>query len=71
LVAYAHATKTVILPVVRRYCPGVVLVSLGFDGREGDPQGNMRLKGVLARALPGTVLAGGSPDGNSNKQRGL
>jgi acetoin utilization deacetylase AcuC-like enzyme len=43
LAAYALATKTVILPAVRRFRPDVVLVSLGFDAREGDPQGNMRL----------------------------
>jgi acetoin utilization deacetylase AcuC-like enzyme len=146
LAAYAHATKTVILPVVRRFRPDVVLVSLGFDACEGDPQGNMRLntedfefigaaitaaaqgsaqgrigmlleggynidaigpcalavlrglrkglddwkpdqptaeeliqieiaariqEGVLAHVEPGTVLAVGPTDGNSNKQSGL
>ena len=43
LAAYALATQTVILPAVRRFRPDVVLVSMGFDAREGDPQGNMRL----------------------------
>jgi len=44
LAAYALATKSVLLPAVRRFRPEVVLVSLGFDAREGDPQGNMRLR---------------------------
>ena len=43
LSAYALATTSVILPAVRRYRPDVVLASLGFDARAGDPQGNMRL----------------------------
>lgn len=44
LSAYALATTSVILPAVRRYGPDVVLASLGFDARVGDPQGNMRLE---------------------------
>lgn len=44
LPAYALATTSVILPAVRRYRPDVVLASLGFDARVGDPQGNMRLE---------------------------
>ncbi len=44
LSAYALATSAVILPAVRRYRPDVVLASLGFDARVGDPQGNMRLE---------------------------
>lgn len=44
LAAYAHATTSVILPVVRRYRPDVVLASMGFDARVGDPQGNFRLE---------------------------
>ena len=44
LAAYALATKTVIIPAVRRFVPDVVLVSLGFDASAGDPQGNMRLE---------------------------
>lgn len=43
LAAYALATRTVILPVVKRFAPDVVLASLGFDACEGDPQGNLRL----------------------------
>lgn len=43
LAAYAFATRSVILPVVRRFGPDVVLASLGFDACEGDPQGNLRL----------------------------
>jgi acetoin utilization deacetylase AcuC-like enzyme len=43
LAAYALATTSVILPAVRRYRPDVVLASLGFDARRGDPQGNMLL----------------------------
>jgi len=42
--AYALATRTVVLPVARRFQPDVVLASLGIDAREGDPQGNMRLR---------------------------
>jgi acetoin utilization deacetylase AcuC-like enzyme len=44
LAAYALATKAVILPAVRRFRPDVVLVSLGFDARAADPQGNMHLR---------------------------
>jgi acetoin utilization deacetylase AcuC-like enzyme len=44
LSAYALATTAVILPAVLRYGPDVVLASLGFDAREADPQGNMRLQ---------------------------
>jgi acetoin utilization deacetylase AcuC-like enzyme len=42
--AYALATRSVILPVVRRFAPDVVLASLGFDACRGDPQGNLRLR---------------------------
>ena len=44
LAAYALATKAVIIPAVRRFVPDVVLASLGFDARTGDPQGNMCLE---------------------------
>jgi acetoin utilization deacetylase AcuC-like enzyme len=44
LSAYVLATRSVILPVVRRFAPDVVLASLGFDACEGDPQGNLRLQ---------------------------
>jgi acetoin utilization deacetylase AcuC-like enzyme len=44
LAAYALATKTVIIPAVLRFMPDVVLASLGFDSRAGDPQGNMLLE---------------------------
>ena len=43
LAAYALATTAVIIPAVMRFKPDVVLASLGFDAREGDPQGNMLL----------------------------
>ena len=59
LAAYAHATKTVILPVVRRFRPDVVLVSLGFDGREGDPQGNMRLRTEDFEFIGAAITAAG------------
>lgn len=44
LPAYGYATRRVIIPAVRRFRPDVVLASLGFDAREGDPQGNLRLQ---------------------------
>jgi acetoin utilization deacetylase AcuC-like enzyme len=74
LAAYALATKAVILPAVRRFGPDVVLASLGFDARKGDPQGNMLLDtedfefvgaaiaaaaAGSARARIGVVLEGG------------
>jgi acetoin utilization deacetylase AcuC-like enzyme len=44
LPAYALAIQAVILPLVRRFAPDVVLVSLGFDACRGDPQGNLLLR---------------------------
>jgi acetoin utilization deacetylase AcuC-like enzyme len=42
--AYAFAAERVIIPAVRRFCPDVVLASVGFDAHERDSQGNMLLK---------------------------
>ena len=44
LAAYAFAVRSVILPVVRRFQPDMVLASLGFDARKGDPQGDILLE---------------------------
>ena len=66
LAAYALATKTVILPAVRRFRPDVVLVSLGFDAREDDPQGNMRLRSEdfeFIGAAIGAAGGGGAAQG--------
>ena len=59
LAAYAQATKTVILPAVRRFRPDVVLVSLGFDGRKGDPQGNMALRTKDFEFIGAAITAAG------------
>jgi len=65
LAAYALATKTVILPAVRRFRPDVVLVSMGFDARADDPQGNMRLRTQDFEFMGAAVSAagGGSAQG--------
>ena len=60
LAAYALATKVVILPAVRRFQPDVVLVSMGFDAREGDPQGNMRLRTEDFEFIGAAITAAGA-----------
>ncbi|HEX7597095.1 MAG TPA: histone deacetylase, partial [Polyangia bacterium] len=44
LAAYQLAVRAVVLPAMRRFRPDVVLASLGFDARRGDPQGNFLLE---------------------------
>jgi len=50
---------------VQRFRPDAVLVSLGFDGCEGDPQGNMRLRtedyAFIGAAI--TAAGGGTAQG--------
>jgi acetoin utilization deacetylase AcuC-like enzyme len=60
LAAYALATKAVIIPAVRRFVPDVVLASLGFDARAGDPQGNMRLETEDFQFVGAAIAAAGA-----------
>jgi acetoin utilization deacetylase AcuC-like enzyme len=60
LAAYALATKRVILPAVKRFRPEVVLVSMGFDAREGDPQGNMCLRSDDFEFIGAAITAAGA-----------
>lgn len=39
---YVSALES-ILPVIRKYAPGALIVSLGFDAAEGDPYGGFRI----------------------------
>jgi len=60
LPAYVLATTSVILPAVRRYRPDVVLASLGFDSRDGDPQGNMLLRTEDFQYIGAAITAAGA-----------
>ncbi len=41
--AYRRAHEDIVLPAVRRYAPGLMLVSVGFDAHFADPLAGMRL----------------------------
>lgn len=57
---YAQAFDAEIVPALKRYAPGLLIISAGFDAHKDDPLGGMRLTETSV-ALFTRVLAGIAP----------
>ena len=55
--AYLHAFDEVVEPVLRRFCPDLILVGCGFDASGVDPLGRMMVTSEGFRSMARRVLA--------------
>lgn len=54
---YRRAFQEVLEPVIRRFCPQIILISAGFDAHFADPLAHMRLSVAGYRDLAMTIKA--------------
>jgi acetoin utilization deacetylase AcuC-like enzyme len=55
--AYAHAFSEVVLPALRAFAPGLVLIACGFDSAGMDPHARLMLHSDAYRALTAELMA--------------
>ena len=55
--AYESAMDRIVIPALRRFRPGLIIVASGYDGGLLDPMGRMMLHSEAFRGMTRTVLA--------------